>query len=376
MNNSINNAETKQPAIAQAPKLSEPCTESGLLAQETALAAMGWRGFSRQAKRRLRKIIRSCPILAEAIEEYMPDLAGMLCDIESLDKRKGARRSMACILAKIILGFALRAESSRDMDERIFEGEGACALIYELVGEPPQEFLPHWKACLNAIKLSLSPEAISEIKTALAREIMANPAIRRMRKGPFWEVAIDGTQERSYGSKRHCDRCLTKVHSKKNGKQEWTEYYHSVLEAKLIIGGMAISLISVQMRGPDGDGKQECELSALEKMLACLAFYFPGEQFALLMDALYVSRPAIDEIEHYGYKYIIRFKDAAAATIERQFRDRADAERFEPTLPLQKSSSQAPPVCGFANNISFASPSEERAGNRLSMAERQQKRRT
>ncbi|MCL1803707.1 MAG: hypothetical protein FWG30_08750 [Eubacteriaceae bacterium] len=94
---------------------------------------------------------------------------------------------------------------------------------------------------------------------------------------------------------------IAKVHNEKNGKQEWTEYYHSVLEAKLIIGGMAISLFSVQMRGSDGDGKEECELSTLEKMLACLAFYYPGEQFELLMDALYVSRPAIDEIEHYGY---------------------------------------------------------------------------
>ena len=80
MNNSINNAETKQTSIAQAPKLPSPCTESGLLAQETVLAAMDWRGFNRQPKRWLRKIIRSCPILSDAIGEYMPDLAGMLCD--------------------------------------------------------------------------------------------------------------------------------------------------------------------------------------------------------------------------------------------------------------------------------------------------------
>ena len=412
MNSSTKAKKSKQAKRTNRPKqprftpehieqLPKPRTEGGLLAREIILQALAAEGLNRKARRELRSALRSFSILEEAIEKYMPGLIDSLRSIENYDKRVGATHSMASVLVKQVLGFALRAQSSCDMDERVFADECGASFIYSLIDEVPKECLPHQKTCRDAIALSLNAIDIAELKVALVRSLMSDPAIQSMRQMPQWEVAIDGTQEHSYGRERHCDYCLTRTHNKKKGgeekgqgqaalpegeaqpihskkkeKEEWTEHYHGVCEAKLIVGGMAISLLSIQMKGSDGSNKQECELSALGKMLACLGFYYPGEQFVLLMDALYVSRPAIDEILHYGYDYIIRYKDACACTIENHFRESPDAVRFEPSLPQKKADCLMPPVSGFANNISFSIASEESALKKLSLAERQQKRRT
>jgi hypothetical protein len=311
--------------------------------------------------------------LAEAIREYLPGLLGLLRGFESLDKRIGARYSMAVVLAKLIVGFALRAESNRDAEERIFNGEGSIQYICDLAEEAPKACLPYWETCLDALS-KLGSIRIAELKAALALSLMGCPAILAMRGPGEWLAAIDGTQQRSYGAKRHCPHCQTRVHGKGTDK-EWTEHFHTVSECKLIIGPLAISLFSIRLRGSDGSGKQECGLAALEKMLACLNFYYPGKKFLIAMDALYVARSAVDEIGRYGYKYIIRYKDTAAATIDREFRNSKESARFGLDLPKTGGLLDAAPVLGFANGISFASKEEEAALGRLSLKERKAQRR-
>lgn len=42
---------------------------------------------------------------------------------------------------------------------------------------------------------------------------------------------------------KHCEHCLRKVHkNKETGEIERIEYYHNVLEAKLILGDMVFSI--------------------------------------------------------------------------------------------------------------------------------------
>lgn len=57
----------------------------------------------------------------------------------------------------------------------------------------------------------------------------------------YWCIAIDGTQLFSFKEK-HCEHCLKKEHKNKDtGEIESIIYYHTVLEAKLILGNMAFS---------------------------------------------------------------------------------------------------------------------------------------
>jgi hypothetical protein len=123
----MDNTKKRKNKQAKRPKmqLRQPKSEAGRFAKSVAgQIVQGQKCLNREQKRRIKNAIRSVDPLAEAIREYLPGLLGLLRGFERLDKRIGARYSMAVVLAKLIVGFALRAESNRDAEERIFNEEG------------------------------------------------------------------------------------------------------------------------------------------------------------------------------------------------------------------------------------------------------------
>jgi len=100
-------------------------------------------------------------------------------------------------------------------------------------------------------------------------------------------LVIDGTGQ-FYFRQRHCPHCLTKT---VNGK---TQYYHHVLEAKLVTpSGLAISVGSEFIENADPNAtKQDCELKAFARLAHQLKKDFPQLRLCLCLDGLYANDPS------------------------------------------------------------------------------------
>ena len=92
----------------------------------------------------------------------------------------------------------------------------------------------------------------------------------------YWTITIDATGMFSF-NKKHCKHCLKRTFkNKETGEIERVEYYHNVLEAKLVIGDMVFSIETEFIENEHEDiEKQDCELKAFSRLAKRLKKEYP-----------------------------------------------------------------------------------------------------
>lgn len=158
---------------------------------------------------------------------------------------------------------------------------------------------------LHHLMTRMAPSGLHALLVRLVKRLLRMRCLERFRFGREWLVAVDGTELRRY-PKRHCARCLTRKLS--NGK---TEYFHSVLEAKLVLGnGMVVSLASVPLENASGGyEKQDCELKAFTRLADKLRQCYPRLPMCILMDSLFAVEPVFRRCREEGWSFIAVFKE-------------------------------------------------------------------
>jgi len=221
--------------------------------------------------------------------------------------------------------------------------------------------LPHFNTINNFLE-KLDPEEIHKIIHAMVFRIVRNKVFVDSRlRGKWWQILIDGTGLYHF-RERHCEKCLTKTHKDKNGKILWVDYYHYVLEAKLVFSnGIVISIGSefvendtLSEQADDGKSdehfipdvsmpekmdceqsslpdtmessepsfdvkKQDCELKAFYRLAPKLKADFPKLPICLTMDSIYACQQVFTICRDYHWRFILRFKDGSIKTLAQEF---------------------------------------------------------
>jgi hypothetical protein len=127
-------------------------------------------------------------------------------------------------------------------------------------------------------------------------------------------VVLDGTGQ-LYFRQRHCEHCLTKT---VDGQ---TQYYHPVLEAKLVTPeGLAISIASEFIENSDPKAtKQDCEWKAFARLSQRLKKDFPQLRMCLCLDGLYAKGPVFRTCQDNGWKYLITFKKGSLPSLWKDY---------------------------------------------------------
>jgi len=138
----------------------------------------------------------------------------------------------------------------------------------------------------------------------------------------LWCIAIDGSQLFSFKEK-HCEHCLKKEHKNKDtGEVERTEYYHTVLEAKLVLGDMVFSiLIEFIENENESVSKQDCEINAAKRLMKKLKYKFRKLNICILRDSLYSCESIYELCDEYKWKFIFRFKEGRAKTLWKEIQE-------------------------------------------------------
>ena len=128
---------------------------------------------------------------------------------------------------------------------------------------------------------------------------------------------------------RHCKHCLKKTFNK-GEENEHTVYYHYVLEAKLVVGDIVISLDSEFVENEREDvEKQDCEIRAFYRMAKRIKKEYPKLPIIISGDALYTCDPVISTCRKNKWEYILRLKEDRLKLLGEEIKCLEKAEKQE-----------------------------------------------
>lgn len=118
-------------------------------------------------------------------------------------------------------------------------------------------------------------------------------------------IPIDGTGYFS-STEIHCENCCEKHH--RDGK---TTYYHNALSAVIVhLGQREVFPVAMEeITKQDGATKNDCELSAVKRLLPQIRQALPQRKLAVVEDAMFANAPHIRDLNNLDLRFIIRIKE-------------------------------------------------------------------
>ena len=168
-----------------------------------------------------------------------------------------------------------------------------------------QKRVPHGDT-LNYLLGRLPPRELEGLRLDMVRRLIRMKVLEDARLFGHFPVVVDGTGQLRF-NERHCAHCLERT---VGGK---TQYYHHVLEAKLVTpDGLVVSIGTEFIENADPKAtKQDCELKAFARLAEQLHRDFPQLCLCLLLDSLYANGPVFDLCARRRWKFIITFKEGS-----------------------------------------------------------------
>lgn len=190
--------------------------------------------------------------------------------------------------------------------------------------------LPHY-VTVNDFLSRLNPDELSNIRSKMIKSLIRKRSFEKARfLGQHWLVIVDATQLYTFNNKND-DQCLTRTFTNKETGEKTTQYYHSVLEAKIVLGDDLVVSIASEFIENDGEDaerqkkmsveeiKQDCETKAFGRLAVKLKKAFPRLSICIMGDSLYASEKVFQICDDNQWKYLIRYKDGSIPSVATEF---------------------------------------------------------
>lgn len=262
--------------------------------------------MNRKEKRELKKEINIFSDVVKIIKQYFPQLTDKLKKLTDTRHQSYVEYQMSVITVTRLLGLLCGIKSMRNTTEK-FNTEETIENIANLL-EIELDEIPHYDTINNVFE-KLDIEELRKIQKYMVNQLIRSKMFDKYRfKDKYFQIVIDGTGIVSF-KERHCEHCLKKTYNK-GEENEYTIYYHYVLEAKLVVGDMVISLDSEFVENEHEDvEKQDCEIRAFYRMAERIKKEYPKLPIIISGDALYACQPVIDVCKGNKWQYILRLKE-------------------------------------------------------------------
>jgi len=272
------------------------------------------RNITRKERRELIKNIGVADEVVRIIQQYLPCLIPELSKLTDTREQGYIEYHIKVIMFVQILGYVVGSKSMKEMtktfNKEIFL-ENAKNILKEEI-----EDIPHYDTINDVLKV-VSVDEIRKVIKKIVYELIRKKMFDKYRVfGKYFQVIIDGTGICSF-KKRHCKHCLKQEHKdKETGEITKVTYYHYVLEAKLCVGNLVISIDTEFVENEDENvKKQDCELKAFKRMAERIKKEFPRLPIMITGDALYACKPVMDICKNNKWEYTLRFKNDRIPTL-------------------------------------------------------------
>lgn len=283
-------------------------------------------GLNREQKRAKESGINYVRELMKVIQHFFPKFMKWLNEMKDPRHKSYIYYNVNVILLTRLLGSIMGISSMRGITEN-FNKRECIENIQAMLKDYSFEELPHYDT-INDLLEDFAPEELKKLQHNMITRLIQMKCFNAYRLKKQWLISIDGTRLFTF-DQRHCKHCLTKTHNK--GKtNEYTQYFHYVLEAKITIGDMVFTIASefieneeelTKLKDTDFDEKkkQDCELKAFYRMASVLKKEYPRLPICLLLDSLYANQNVFSICEANDWAYIIRFKEGSIPSVAKEF---------------------------------------------------------
>lgn len=179
------------------------------------------------------------------------------------------------------------------------------------------EEIPYWET-IQDVFVKIKTDELRNIQKYIVKALIRSKMFDKYRFNGCFQLLFDGTGLSNHNYNLN-DNCLIRKH--KDGK---ISYYKYVLECKLVVGNLVISLDSEFIENEKmitDKQKQDCETNAFKRMVKRIKTNYPKYKFIITGDALYATTPIIEICRRYQWNYIFNLKPERLKEINESFED-------------------------------------------------------
>lgn len=282
---------------------------------------MFWRDIqmiTRKEKRNREKETNYFFEFNKVLSHFFKDMNKRLSKVKDPRHQSYITYDVELILYMMIMKNACNVGSMRNMTNQ-FNKEECIENMKKHFKIDTLEELPHYDT-INDFLSELEHEELGNIRSYMIKKLFEKRCFEQYRiNGKYWGIIVDGTGLFTF-DKKHCEHCLRREYTNEETGEKKTIYMHHVLEAKLVVGDMVLSLDSEFIENESEETlKQDCELNAFYRLVKRIKATYKRLPICIMGDSLYACDGVFRQCEEYKWKYIFRFKEKRIKSVSSEF---------------------------------------------------------
>ncbi len=259
--------------------------------------------MNRQMRRNLRKDKDLVKELYSIIIKYLPKLLDMFEKLTDVRNQSYVSYKMKTICVTRLFSLLCGLTTMTDISSDHFNSDNCIKNLSKICGQKLEE-LPYWET-IQDVFININIDELRNIQKYIVKALIRSKMFDKFRFNGCFQLLFDGTGLSNHNYNLN-NNCLTRKH--RDGK---ISYYKYVLECKLVVGNIVISLDSEFIENEKmltDKQKQDCETNAFKRMITRIKKNYPKYKFIITGDALYATSPIIKLCEKYNWYYIFNLK--------------------------------------------------------------------
>ena len=271
--------------------------------------------MNRKERRKLRKDKDLIKELYSIIVKYLPKLLDMFENLTDVRNKSYVTYKMKTICVTRLFGLLCGLTTMTDISND-FNSDNCIKNLSKICGQNLEE-IPYWET-IQDVFINMNTNELRNIQKYIVKTLIRSKMFDKYRFNGSFQLLFDGTGLSSHNYNLN-NNCLERKH--KDGK---ISYYKYVLECKLVVGNIIISLDSEFIENEKmltDKQKQDCETNAFKRMIKRIKKNYPKYKFIITGDGLYATTPIIKLCKKYKWNYIFNLKPDRLKEINETFED-------------------------------------------------------
>jgi hypothetical protein len=259
--------------------------------------------MNRKQRRNLRKDKNLIKELYAIILKYLPDLLNKFSNLNDNRNQSYITYDMKVICVTRLFGLLCGLTSLASLSDDKFNTDNCIENISSICNQKLEE-LPYWET-IQDVFVNISLEELRNIQKYIVVTLIRSKMFDKYRYNNAFQLIFDGTGLSNHDYNLN-GNCLKRKH--KNGE---ISYYKYVLECKLAVGNIVISLDTEFIENENmftEKDKQDCETNAFKRMAKRIKKNYPKYKFIVTGDGLYATTPIINICKKNHWNYIFNLK--------------------------------------------------------------------
>ena len=269
--------------------------------------------MNRKQRRELKKDKNLVIELYAIINKYLPDLLNIFENLTDVRNQSYVTYKMKTICVTRLFGLLCGLTSMTSISDSL-NTENAIVNISNICNQKLEE-LPYWET-IQDVFINMNIDELRDIQKYIVKTLLRSKMFDKYRYNGCFQLLFDGTGLSNHDYNLN-DNCLSR--KSKDGK---ISYYKYVLECKLVVGSIVISLDSEFIENDNmlnEKQKQDCETKAFKRMIKRIKKNYPRYQFIITGDGLYATTPIINLCKKYKWYFIFNLKPDRLKQVNESF---------------------------------------------------------